>query len=182
MIVFTIIGAIVVIFFITVLLVPDGNNQNIMKWLRFHENLSPFGQDIRIIELRSAIDPFFIPDNIDIDKYLRNQRAFDALEEYYSYEVWNIMNNSSSNPEPPLNPTKSFLKIDSIGHRAKAIPFWFNIAYPDVSIWFSEKQRSPEYAKKMESKYGEDFNVLQIIRDLINEYKAIHGQLELACS
>jgi len=181
MIVLTIIGGLFVFFFISGVIIDYSGKGKVRanqdKWIKIAKEKD---------ELAIAVHNYFIPDFIDYEKFIRNSRSYVVYHKYGNYGAWEDLNRKINNPEPPLNPTFSFSKLDLLKHKAETIPYWFFIAYPDVAIWFGEKQKDPFYVFQIAEKYkgkikdNPYFTESILLRDLINEFRNEKGALELA--
>ena len=119
-------------------------------------------------ENAAILNKFLLKDNIDFDKYARNNIGNQLFREFGR----NIFDSAKLSTEPEMQavldarnnctPTfkKYFTKKDK--HRTPGFPEWFFIGYPDVVIWIQE---SMFYE-------GDEFELLHMGFDGFNGNKA----------
>ena len=155
----------------------DVFNQNKRKWLAVQAD-ADMSQEQKII-----IRDFYIQDDIQIEKFIENQRANETTGyDKGGISMWEAYNRISTNPEPPINCTPTFRQHFSNNtlNRGNAIPAWFYIAYPDVAYWFH--QNFSKFQDELDSREEEltlDDGINPVFfRELINRYIKINVRLE----
>lgn len=133
-------------------------NKNKRRWLAnmLEDSTSP--------EMKEAIEFFMIQDNIDLEKYIENQKA----------------NKGQSNTN--CTPTFRTNFINNRFNRAMGIPDWFYIGYPDVAQWMIENESIIDkdiLDKQRELESGISIN--KVIRLIIDKFRKHTGR-KLECT
>jgi hypothetical protein len=137
--------------------------------------------------LKKIINDFFLIDEIDYKKYYQNERANELASDggLDSWEISNVDDTKAVNCTPTFR--KHFAN-DTV-NRGIGVPSWFYIAYPDVALWFDEKNDDPNWfqnnfkelsdvIEKNDNFFSNYENYKVLLRGLINKFKLNNGKLE----
>ena len=114
--------------------------------------------------MKEAFETFMIQDNINIEKYIENQKA----------------NKGESNSN--CTPTFRSHFISNRFNRAMGIPDWFYIGYPDVAQWMIENETiiDREILDKQRGSEG-SVSINKILRLIIEKFRKDTGR-KLECT
>jgi hypothetical protein len=152
-------------------------------------------------ELKEAIKHFFIPDNIDFNKFMNNFLANKICEQmgfgiadFLDLKQNGLLNENNifinaemlsfiervelDKPDTTISCTPTFLKYYSEKGiiRKSELGEWFYIAYPDVAVWFEDNFEL--FKRELQREYY--FGVVPIVlyKLIIERYKAQNKPLE----